>query len=52
LILQDPQAPKISKLFYKRTLARLQGMSREERNVLFYDTIEEEAKMHLTLINE
>lgn len=52
LILQDPEAPKISKLFYKRTLARLQGMSREERNVLFFDPIEEEAKMHLALINE
>lgn len=52
LVLQDPTSPKISKLFYKRTVARLQGMSREERNVLFFDPIEEEAKMHLELINE
>lgn len=52
LVLQDPTSPKISKLFYKRTVARLQGMNREERNVLFYDPIEEEAKLQLSLINE
>ena len=52
LVLQDPTSPKISKLFYKRTVARLQGMNREERNVLFYDPIEEDAKMHLALLNE
>lgn len=52
LVLSDPTSPKISKLFYKRTLARLQGMSREERNVLFYDPIEEEGRMHIALINE
>ena len=51
IILQDPEAARISKLFCKRSIAKLQGIPREERNILFYDPIEEDAKQHLELIN-
>lgn len=51
MILADPTAPRISKLYYKRSIAKLQWVPREERNVLFYDPVEEDARMHLELIN-
>ena len=51
MVLQDPEASRISKLFAKRNLARVNGMSREQRNVLFADPIEEQAKEYLLLLN-
>ena len=52
IVLSDPETPRISKLFYKRMLAKLQWVSREERDIIYYDPILEEAKRQLELIND
>lgn len=51
LVLQDPDAARISKLYVKRSLARVNGISKEQRSVIFADPIEADAREHLQLLN-
>lgn len=52
LVLEDPSAPTISKTFAKRQLAKVNGIDREQVQILFPASIEEEdAKANLDLLN-